>query len=165
MLNRKYADFRHAPRLDAGLVRYDPRTPPQAVARLGPACVRKTKGGLVLAEPGYTWALFLFPGAWYALTAIFDRDGHPVADHVDVATPPEEHEGMLSFVDLKLDLLIPAAGEDRWVDREDYEGEIRAGRVPAAWQAAVDGTVALLTRERAAGRFPPPEVRAFRPPP
>jgi predicted RNA-binding protein associated with RNAse of E/G family len=164
MLNRKYADFRHAPGLDPGLMRYDPGSLPQAVARLGPACRRTMKGGLVLAEPGYTWALFLFPDCWYALTSIFDRHGRLVAHHVDMATPPEERGGVLSFLDLKLDFLLPAEGEDRWVDREDYEAEVGEGRVPPAWQAAVEGTVASLTRERAAGRFPPPEVRGFRPP-
>ena len=164
MLNRKYADLRHAPRLDPELLRYDPGTLPQAVARLGPGCRRKTKGGIVLGDPGFTWAVFLFPGRWHALTSIFDPTGGLVAHYVDVATPPEERDGVLSFLDLKLDLLVPAGGEDRWLDREDYEGEVREGRVPLAWQEAVDDAVAWLTRERAAGRFPPPEVRAFRPP-
>jgi predicted RNA-binding protein associated with RNAse of E/G family len=118
----------------------------------------------VLGGPGFTWAVFLFPGRWYALTSVFDRAGDLVAHYVDVATPPEEREGILSFLDLKLDLLVPASGEDRWLDREDYEREVREGRVPLDWQEAVDETVTWLTRERRAGRFPPSEAAGFRPP-
>ena len=62
MLNRKYADLRHAPELDPRLVRYDPAALPQAVVALGPEARVKSKGGAVLAGPGFSWAIFLFPG-------------------------------------------------------------------------------------------------------
>ncbi len=165
MLTRKYADLRHAPALDPRLLRYDPARVPQAVLRLGRGCTPRTKGGLPVAAPGYTWALAFFPGRWYAVTAVYDPAARLVGYLVDIATPAEEHEGYLSVLDLKLDLVIPAVGEARWVDREQLEAEVRAGRVPEAWQRAIAHTVAWLDAERRHGAFPPPELRAFRPEP
>ena len=165
MLKRHYADFRHAPRLDPQVLAYDPAALPQAVYLLGPACRRRVKGGVVIAEPGWTGGFFLYPGRWYAVISIHDAAGALVAYHVDLCTPVEERDGMLSFVDLKLDLVILPDGETRWVDWEDYHAEVRAGTIGAAWQAAVHDTKTALDGACAAGDFPPPEVRAFRPPP
>ena len=71
---------------------------------------------------------------------------------------------MLSFLDLKLDLLIRPGGEAAWLDHDDYAREIEAGTIPPPWQRAVAEAVASLDRERHAGAFPPPEVGAYRPP-
>jgi predicted RNA-binding protein associated with RNAse of E/G family len=165
VLNRKYADLRHSPRLDARLVRYEPEALPQAVLSLGPACARKVKGGVVLSEPGFTYALFLAPGRWYVVTSIFDRERQLVAHHVDIACPPEEEDGMLSFLDLKLDLILPVSGEAVWVDRDHYAEEVAAGTIPPEWQRRVEETVRELERARRERTFPPPEVRGFRPEP
>jgi predicted RNA-binding protein associated with RNAse of E/G family len=146
VLNRKFADLRHAPDIDPRLIRYDPAASPQAVVAIGPKARVKTKGGAVLAEPGFTWAMFLFPGCWYAIESVYDTRGRLVAHHVDLCVPPEERDGMLSFLDLKLDLLIRPDGEAAWLDQDEYAREIEAGTIPRA------------------GTFPPPEVGAYRPP-
>jgi predicted RNA-binding protein associated with RNAse of E/G family len=164
MLNRKYADLRHAPGLDPRVLRYEPAARPQAVVRLGPKSRRKVKAGVVLGDPGFTWALFLHPGQWHVLTAVYDTAGGLVAHYIDLCTPPEEQGGILTFVDLKLDLLVMPDGDARWLDREDYEAEVHAGRIPAEWQVAVADTVTALDRERRAGRLLAPEVLRFRPP-
>jgi predicted RNA-binding protein associated with RNAse of E/G family len=164
MLNRKFADLRHAPELDPRLIRYDPAALPQAVVAIGPDASVKTKGGIVLAEPGFTWAMFLFPGRWYAIASVYDASGKVIAHHVDLCVPPEERDGMLSFLDLKLDLLIPSNGEAAWLDQDEYASEIEAGTIPPPWQRAVAETVAAIDRERRAGAFPSPEVGAYRPP-
>jgi len=164
VLNRKFADLRHTPELDPRLVRYDPVALPQAVVALGPGARVKTKGGSVLAEPGFTWALSFFPGRWYTILSVYDARGRLVAHHVDLCVPPEERDGVLSFLDLKLDLLIRPGGDAVWLDQDDYAREVEAGTIPEPWQAAVAETVALLDREHRAGTFPPPEVEAYRPP-
>jgi predicted RNA-binding protein associated with RNAse of E/G family len=164
VLNRKFADLRHAPDLDPRVLSYDAAALPQAVVVIGPHAQRKTKGGIVLAEPGFTWALFLFPGRWYAVESVYDGKGSLVAHHVDICRPPEERDGMLSFLDLKLDLLICAAGKACWLDQEDYEGEVAAGTIPPAWQKSVSDTVTALDDERASGVFPPEAIQRFRPP-
>jgi predicted RNA-binding protein associated with RNAse of E/G family len=163
VLNRKFADLRHAPDLDAHLLSYDASALPQAVVAIGPRALRKTKGGIVLAEPGFTWAMFLFPGRWYAVESVYDGKGSLVAHHVDICRPLEETDGMLSFLDLKLDFLIRAGGKASWLDQEDYEGEVAAGTIPPAWHKSVSDTVAALDRERAAGAFPPDSIQRFRP--
>jgi predicted RNA-binding protein associated with RNAse of E/G family len=164
VLNRKFADLRHAKDLDPRVLSYDAAALPQAVVAIGPRAQRKTKGGVVLAEPGFTWAMFLFPGRWYAVESVFDRSGILVAHHVDICRPLEETDNMLSFLDLKLDLLIGADGKASWLDQEDYEGEVAAGTIPPAWQKSVTETVADLGAERATGAFPPDVIRRFRPP-
>jgi len=163
VLNRKYADLRHYPRLDPRLLRYDPRTLPQAVVRLGPRCARKAKAGTVLGEPGFTWALFFFPGRWYTITSVYDARVHLVGHHVDLCLPPEERDGVLSFLDLKLDLLLLASGEGRWLDQDEYDQEVRAQTIPPSWQDAVRETVAALDRDRRSGGFPPVAVSGFQP--
>jgi len=161
MLNRKFADLRHSPRLDPRVLSYDASALPQAVVEIGPRAQRKTKGGVVLAEPGFTWAIFLLPDKWYAVESVYDRSGSLVAHHVDICRPVEETDGMLSFLDLKLDLLIGADGKACWLDQEDYEGEVAAGTIPPPWQKSVSDTVAALDGERARGAFPPEAIQRF----
>ena len=103
-------------------------------------------------------------GRWYAIESVYDVRGELVAHHVDLCLPPEERDGMLSFLDLKLDLLIRPDGGAAWLDQDDYAREIEAGTIPPSWQRAVAEAVAALDRERHAGTFPPPEVGAYRPP-
>jgi predicted RNA-binding protein associated with RNAse of E/G family len=165
MLNRKFADLRHAPELDPRLLAYDPTALPQAVVAIGPRARLKTKGGAVLAQPGYTWALFFFPGRWYAITSVYDGKSKLVAHHVDLCVPPEERDGVLSFLDLKLDLMIRPDGQASWLDEDEYAREVDAGVVPRDWQEAVKQTVATLDRDCGAGTFPPLEVACYRPGP
>jgi predicted RNA-binding protein associated with RNAse of E/G family len=163
MLNRKFADLRHAPELDPRLIAYDPSGIPQAVVAMGPAARSKTKGGLIIAAPGFTWALSFFPGCWYSIASVFDEQALLVAHHVDLCVPPEPYLGMLSFVDLKLDLLMHPDGAWSWLDQEDYDQEVAAGTISPAWQWAVAETVAALDRECRAQAFPPAAVAEFRP--
>ena len=164
MLNRKFADLRHAPQLDPRLIRYDPAALPQAVVAIGPGARAKRKGGAVLAGPGFTWATFFYPGRWYTIASVYDARGQLAAHHVDLCVPPEERDGMLSFLDLKLDLLILPGGEATWLDHDDYAREIEAGTIGLPWQRAVAEAVATLDRGRRRGAFPPREVESFRPP-
>lgn len=163
MLNRKFADLRNYPELDPHVISYDAAALPQAVVAIGPGARRKTKGGVVLAEPGYTWAIFLFPGRLYAVESVFDKGGAFVAHHVDICRPVEETDGVLSFLDLKLDLLIRADGESAWLDQDEYQAEIDAGTISQAWQKEVAEVAAGLDRQRAAGAFPPDVIQRFRP--
>jgi len=163
MLNRKFADLRHAPELDPRLLAYEPSRLPQAIVAMGPAARPKTKGGVVLAEPDFIWALSFFPGRWYTIVSVYDTRALLVAHHVDLCVPPEEHDGMLSFVDLKLDLLMRPDGSWSWLDQDDYDREITAGTISSAWQEAVAATVAALDRDCRTRVFPPPPVARYRP--
>ncbi len=164
-MNRKFADLRQAPDLDPRVLHYDVVGLPQAVVEIGPGARRKTKGDLVLAEPGFIWALFFFPSRWYTITSVHDARGALVAHHVDLCVPPEERDGVLSFLDLKLDLIIRPDGTASWLDHDDYQREVEAGAISVPWQQAVSDTVAALDRERAAGLFPPALVQRFCPRP
>jgi hypothetical protein len=164
VLNRKFADLRHAPELDPRLLDYDPSRPPQAVVSIGPAASRKTKGGVTIAAPGFTWALSFFPGRWYSIASVYDAEGLLIAHHVDLGLPPEERDGMLSFLDLKLDLLMRPDGTWSWLDQDDFDREVAAGTISGAWQQVVAETVAALDRDCHARVFPPPAVAEYRPP-
>lgn len=164
MLNRKFADLRHAPDLDPHLVRYDSSVCPQSVVRIGPAAKEKTKGGVVLARPGFTWAMSFFAALWYTITSAYDARGELAVHHVDLCVPPEERDGMLSFLDLKLDLLIHPNGLAEWVDQDAYAREVAAGTIAPLWQRAVEETVAALDRACRSSGFPPLDVAKYRPP-
>jgi predicted RNA-binding protein associated with RNAse of E/G family len=165
MLNRKFADLRHAPDLDPRVLAYDPAGLPQSGVGVGPSARRKTKGGVVLAEPGFVWAVFFFPGHWYAITSVYDARASLVAHHVDLCVPSEEHDGVLSCLDLKLDLLVQPDGVRAWLDQDDYDREVAAGTISTAWQEAVARTVDALERDCRSLIFPPPAVTQYRPPP
>jgi predicted RNA-binding protein associated with RNAse of E/G family len=165
MLNRKFADLRHAPDLDPRVLAYDPTGLPQSVVAVGSSARRKTKGGVILAEPGFVWAVFFFPGHWYAITSVYDARAALVAHHVDVCVPSEEHGGVLSCLDLKLDLLVQPDGGRSWLDQDDYDREVAAGTISPAWQEAVARTVDALERDCRSLAFPPPAVTQYRPPP
>jgi predicted RNA-binding protein associated with RNAse of E/G family len=164
MLNRKFADLRHAPELDPRLLDYDPTRLPQAVVAMGPAARPKTKGGVTIAAPGFTWALSFFSGRWYSIASVYDARALLVAHHVDLCVPPEEHDGMLSFLDLKLDLFVRPDGAWSWLDQDDYDREVAAGTISRAWQVAVAQTVTALEQDCRAGVFPPLAVARYRPP-
>jgi len=164
VLNRKFADLRHAPELDPRLLDYDPTRHPQAVVAIGPAASQKTKGGVVIAAPGFTWALSFFPDRWYSIASVYDAQGVFVAHHVVLCVPPEERDGMLSFLDLKLDLLMHPDGTWSWLDHDDYAREVAAGTISTAWQQVVAETMAALDRDCHARVFPPPAVTGYRPP-
>jgi predicted RNA-binding protein associated with RNAse of E/G family len=163
MLNRKFADLRHAPELDPRLLDYDPSRLPQAVVAMGPGARPKTKGGVLIAAPEFTWALSFFPGRWYAIVSAYDAQAALVAHHVDLCVPPEERDGILSFLDLKLDLLVHPDGRWSWLDQDDYDQEVAAGTIPPSWQEAVAATVAALDRQCRDRVFPPPPVARYRP--
>jgi predicted RNA-binding protein associated with RNAse of E/G family len=122
---------------------------------IGPRAQHKAKGGVMLAEPDFTWAMCLFPGRLYAVESIFDRSRVFVADSVDICRPFEETDGMLSFLDLKHDLLVRADGSASWLDQDEYQVEIDAGTISTAWQKEVAEAAAALDLERARGAFPP----------
>ena len=71
---------------------------------------------------------------------------------------------MLSFLDLKLDLVIRPDRRASWLDQDEYEEEIAAGAIAPGWQESVADTVASLDRQEAAGEFPPAAIQRFRPP-
>jgi predicted RNA-binding protein associated with RNAse of E/G family len=109
--------------------------------------------------------VFFFPGHWYAITSVYDARAALVAHHVDLCVPSEEHDGVLSCLDLKLDLLVQPDGGRAWLDQDDYDREVAAGTISTAWQEAVARTVDALERDCRSLAFPPPAVTQYRPPP
>src|SRR5262249_58369139 len=99
MLNRKFADLRHAPDLDPRVLTYDPAGLPQSVVAVGPSARRKTKSGVVLAEPGVVLAVVFFPGHWYAITAGYDTRPALVAHHLAPCAPSERPHRVLPVPD------------------------------------------------------------------
>src|SRR5882672_111204 len=89
MLNRKFADLRHAPELDPRLVRYDPAGLPQAVVGIGPNASVKTKGGAVLARPGFTWGISFFPARGSPIASVSAAGGQRFPPHAALCVPPE----------------------------------------------------------------------------
>jgi predicted RNA-binding protein associated with RNAse of E/G family len=81
-----------------------------------------------------------------------------------VCVPPEERDGVLAFLDLKLDLLIRPDSQAEWLDQDEYTREVEASTISASWQRSVEETMEALDRARRSSEFHPTSVAQYRPP-
>jgi len=154
MLNRKYADSATRRRSIRGSERYDPGAVPQAVLRLGPACRPRVKGGYVLGSPGLDLALSLFRDPLCTRSpAVYDEPPEPVLFTSTSPAPAEDAGGMLSFLDLKLDLVVHPSGAGSWSTATPTSGEVAAGTISPGGGPEVGRTVER-SRKPAPGRLP-----------
>ena len=59
---------------------------------------------------------------WFNIFEIYDRDDdHFKGYYCNIATPAEIEDGVVSFVDLALDLWVSASGEQTVLDEDEYE--------------------------------------------
>lgn len=80
----------------------------------------------VVEADGREW---IFPGltigrfhraAWFHTLVLYGRDGnHRFYTHI--ASPYRYRDGVLSYIDYDLDLVIEKDGACRWVDREEFD--------------------------------------------
>ena len=59
---------------------------------------------------------------WFNIFEIYDRDDdHFKGYYCNIATPAEIEDGVVSFVDLALDLWVSASGEQTVLDEDEFE--------------------------------------------
>ncbi|HSV39880.1 MAG TPA: DUF402 domain-containing protein [Nocardioidaceae bacterium] len=114
--------------------------------------------GTVIARPGATVVtrqpqVVLFPAAPYVATFYSPEADPPCRVYVDIATVPEISPGLVTSVDLDLDVIVGNHGRV-WVDDEDEfaDHQVRWGypsAVIAEARASCDAIVEAVTRRAA----------------
>lgn len=68
-----------------------------------------------------------YPGRGYAIWQVEDADGSLKGWYCNISTPVVEHDGVLSFNDLLLDLLVYPDGRYAVLDRDEFDAARRQG--------------------------------------
>jgi protein associated with RNAse G/E len=95
---------------------------------------------------------FFIPGEWFNVVALMEEGG--VRYYCNAASPPYYQDGLLTYIDYDLDVIVPSGGGPQIVDREEYEMHRAAYHYsPETDRKVADGLQALLSR--IAGGRPP----------
>lgn len=62
---------------------------------------------------------FFIPGEWFNVVALLENNG--VRYYCNVASPLFYQQGILTYIDYDLDVILPHGGTAQVVDREEYE--------------------------------------------
>lgn len=112
-----------------------------------------------IADAGYAW-LQLFPeGANYTHTTMFDADGQPVQEYIDlVAEQGVGEDGIPWYDDLYLDIAWIPEGTPILLDQEELEAAHAIGAVTDEQYEMARGETARLLVAVALGDYTLPEV-------
>lgn len=76
----------------------------------------------VVFKTGDRFVEYYYTDRWYNIFAIHDReDGHVKGWYCNVGQPAVIQDGIVSYVDLALDLWVSAQGEQTVLDEEEFE--------------------------------------------
>src|SRR5690242_19177543 len=114
---------------------------------------------ICIADAGYAW-LQLFPeGANYTHTTMFDADGQPVQEYIDlVAEQGVGEDGIPWYDDLYLDITWIPEGTPILLDQEELEAAHAIGAVTEEQYELARGETARLLVAVALGDYTLPEV-------
>lgn len=114
---------------------------------------------ICIADAGYAW-LQLFPeGANYTHTTMFDADGQPVQEYIDiVAEQGVDEDGMPWYDDLYLDIAWIPEDTPILLDQEELEAAHAIGAVTDEQYELARGETARLLVAIALGDYTLPEV-------
>jgi predicted RNA-binding protein associated with RNAse of E/G family len=114
---------------------------------------------ICIADAGYSW-LQLFPeGANYTHTTMFDADGQPVQEYIDlVAEQGVDEDGIPWYDDLYLDIAWIPEGAPLLLDQEELEAAHAIGAVTDEQYELARGEAARLLVAIALGDYTLPEV-------
>ncbi|MCQ6562531.1 DUF402 domain-containing protein [Paenibacillus mendelii] len=62
---------------------------------------------------------FFIPGQWYNVVGLMEDQG--TRYYCNMASPPFLGEGVLTYIDYDLDVILPCGGEAHIVDQDEYE--------------------------------------------
>ena len=111
--------------------------------------VRTPRGVERLARTGAEQ--WFFPDRWFSLLRFTTEDDRTVGYYVNFSRPLAElRTNYYRDIDLELDLWLDPDGTATELDRDEFEAEVAAQRLPAEWAAAVEQAVAAVERAVAA---------------
>ena len=62
---------------------------------------------------------FFIPETWYNIVALIDPDG--IRYYCNIASPPYDGQGVITYIDYDLDVIVHSGGDVRIVDRDEYD--------------------------------------------
>jgi protein associated with RNAse G/E len=89
----------------------------------------------VVFKTGDRFVEYYYTDCWYNIFAIYDRDdGRVKGWYCNIGMPAVFEEGIVSYVDLALDLWVSADGRQTVLDEDEFEAlelsdELRAGAI------------------------------------
>lgn len=98
------------------------------------------KGEVEWRDVGRDFVQVVVPGAWW--TAMVNEPGFPVEVYVDVVSPAVWDGGVVTMVDLDLDVVRTADGEVLVVDEDEFELHRRVLGYPEDWVARAPAVAA-----------------------
>lgn len=89
---------------------------------------------------------WFFPDRWFSLLRFTTREDETVGYYVNFSLPLREvRANYYSDLDLELDLWLEPDGTATEVDRDEFDAEIAAERLPLDWASAVDTACSQVT--------------------
>lgn len=95
---------------------------------------------------------FFIPGQWYNIVALIEQTG--VRFYCNVASPPYEHNGLITYIDYDIDIILTTDGRTKIVDLDEYEWHKRKYRYDQVVQNEIENGLASL-KERIKMNRPP----------
>ena len=96
------------------------------VLLLEAADVELTVEGRPVLEVGAPVLWFVFPGQWSDVGRFHRADGTFTGWYTNLCTPVTFSGSVWSITDLFLDWWIPASGQPRWLDQEEFDQAVRS---------------------------------------
>ena len=114
---------------------------------------------ICIADSGYSW-LQIFPeGAHYTHTTMFDADGQPIQEYIDlVAEQGVGEDGIPWYDDLYLDITWIPGGTPLLLDQEELEAAYAIGAITQEQYDLARGETARLLVALTLGDYPLPEI-------
>ncbi len=112
--------------------------------------------GVLVLEEGSDAVWFTFPGAWHDIGRFHDAEGTFTGVYTNILTPPQLRPNHVwHTTDLFLDLWVPAGGEPRTLDREEFDEAVRRGWIGDVERRRARQEVRRLLELARRGRWPP----------
>jgi protein associated with RNAse G/E len=90
---------------------------------------------------------------WYHTLAVFGKEGN-FRLYTHIASPYRYRNGVLSYIDYDLDLVVEQDGERRWVDREEFDQNRVRYSYPDEVVKKIEETVERVDRMARSGEEP-----------
>ena len=141
-----------------------------ALHRTWPAELLRREGSLIVLDARFTEEIthdllgtivqgthsleFYWLDRWYNVFRFAHPNGRLRSYYCNVNTPPTLADGVLSYVDLDLDILVEPDFSYRILDLEDFETNVTGGNYSAETETKARGAVAELVRMIETRSFP-----------
>jgi hypothetical protein len=106
----------------------------------------------VVFKSGDRFVEYYYTDRWYNIFAIHDRDDHKVKGwYCNIGMPAEFKDGIVSYVDLALDLWVSVDGKQTVLDEDEFEELKLDEQLMAAALKGLEDLKALFLKEKPPG--------------